>query len=85
MNSKWTSHLVKNKDERAIFHNAVLASEPVLKRLSEILTKDLEAAIREQENPDTYDCPNWQLKQIDCNVTRRLLTKIINLCKVNPE
>lgn len=85
MNSKWTSHLSKDPVKRTEFHNAVKAAIPILSRLINILTKDIEASRREQKKIDLYDCPNWQLMQADCNATQRTLEKIITLCTIKSE
>ena len=85
MNSKWTSHLSKDQVKKAEFSEAVKAALPVLNRLIDILTKDIETSRREQKKIDLYDCPNWQLMQADCNATQRTLDKIINLCKIKSE
>ena len=85
MNSKWTSHLSKDPIRRTEFQSAVKAAMPVLNRLIDILTKDMEASRREQKKIDLYDCPNWQLMQADCNATQRTLEKIINICKLKAE
>ena len=85
MNSKWTAHLSKDPIRRTEFHNAVKAATPVLNRLIDILTKDIETSRREQKKIDLYDCPNWQLMQADCNATQRTLEKITNLCKIKSE
>jgi len=82
MDVKWTAHLSKDPVKKQELAEFVKASAPVLNRLIEILTKDLESSQREQKKIDLYDCPNWQLKQVDCNATQRTLDKIINLCKV---
>ena len=85
MNNKWTSHLSKDQAKKTEFHNAVKAAKPVLTRLIEILTKDLETVRREQKKIDLYDCPNWQLMQADCNATSRTLEKLITLCTIKTE
>ena len=75
MDTKWTAHLSKDPVKKEELHSFVKASAPVLNRLIEILTKDLESSAREQKKIDLYDCPNWQLKQVDCNATQRTLEK----------
>ena len=85
MNSKWTSHLSKDSLKKEEFQSVVKAAYPVLSRLIDILTKDIETNRREQKKIDLYDCPNWQLLQADCNATQRTLDKIINLCKLKSE
>lgn len=82
MDSKWVSHLNTSTIEQDHFRLAVKGASPVLKRLVEILTKDLEHSQREQKKIDHYDSPNWGLTQVDCNATQRTLERIINLCKV---
>lgn len=82
MDKKWTAHLSKEPLKKEELANFIQASAPVLNRLIEILTKDLESSEREQKKIDLYDCPNWQLKQVDCNATQRTLEKIISLVKV---
>lgn len=82
MDVKWTAHLSKTPIEKEELTNQIKAAALVLNRLTDILTKDLESSKREQKKIDLYDCPNWQLKQVDCNATQRTLEKIINLCKV---
>jgi hypothetical protein len=82
MDTRWTAHLGKQPIEKAEFASYIKASTPVLNRLIDILTKDIESSAREQKKSDLYDCPNWQLKQVDCNATQRTLEKIINLIKV---
>ena len=85
MNSKWISHLSKDSLKKEEFKGVVQAASPVLSRLIDILTKDIETNRREQKKIDLYDCPNWQLLQADCNATQRTLDKIINLCKLKSE
>ncbi len=82
MNNKWISHLSKDVVARTEFSNFVKGAKPVLDRLIEILTKDLEANRCEQKKIDLYDCPNWQLMQVDCNATQRTLEKIIKQCNI---
>lgn len=82
MDKRWTSHVATDSIKKEEFANHVKAAAPVLDRLIEILTKDLEASRCEQKKIDLYDCPNWQLMQADCNATQRTLEKIIKLIKV---
>lgn len=82
MDTRWTAHLSKDPIKKEELANYVKASAPVLNRLIDILTKDIELSAKEQKKIDLYDCPHWQLKQVDCNATQRTLEKIINLCKV---
>lgn len=82
MDSKWIAHLSKTPEEQDSFRRVVKGSTPVLNRLVEILTKDLEHSQREQKKIDHYDSPNWALTQVDCNATQRTLERIISLCKV---
>ena len=82
MNNKWIAHLSKDEIARTEFSNFVKGAKPVLTRLIQILTKDLEASRCEQKKIDLYDCPNWQLMQSDCNATQRTLEKIIKLCNI---
>lgn len=82
MDSRWTAHLSKHPVEKQELISFVKASAPVLNRLIDILTKDMQASVREQRKIDHYQSPNWELTQVDCNATQRTLEKIINLCKV---
>lgn len=82
MDTRWTAHLSKEPLQKEEFANLVRVATPVLERLAEILTKDLNHSAKEQKKIDLYDCPNWQLKQVDCNATQRTLENIIKLCKV---
>ncbi len=82
MDTRWTAHLSKQPIEKEELANYIKASAPVLNRLIDILTKDLETSVREQRKIDHYSSPNWELTQVDCNATQRTLEKIINLCKV---
>ncbi len=82
MDTKWASHLSKKPIEQEEFKNYIKASIPVLNRLREILTKDLEQSSREQKKVDHFDTPNWELRQVDCNATQRTLEKIINLLEI---
>ena len=82
MDTRWTAHLTKQPIEKEELANFVKASAPVLNRLIDILTKDLETSKREQRKIDHYESPNWSLTQVDCNATQRTLEKIISLCKV---
>jgi len=82
MDTRWTSHLLKDPVKKEELANAVKGSKLALDRLVEILTKDLHTSQREQRKIDHYTSPNWELMQVDCNATQRVLEKIINLCKV---
>jgi len=82
MDTRWTSHLSKDPVKKEELTKAIKGSRLALDRLEQILTKDLEQSQKEQRKIDHYSSPNWELMQVDCNATQRILDKIINLCKV---
>ena len=49
MDHKWLAHVSKDPIKKDEFKGVVLASKPVLDRLIEILTKDLQASMKEQK------------------------------------
>lgn len=81
MYSRWTSHL-KDPLEKEELKKHIFSSKPILERLVTILTKELDSSVKEQRKIDHYNSPNWELIQVDCNATQRVLDKIIALCKV---
>ena len=85
MHSKWTAHLSKDSLKKEEFSKCVKADYPVLSRLKDILTKDIETNSREQKKIDLYDFPNCHLMQADCNATQRTLEKVLDLCKLKSE
>jgi len=59
---EWTKNL-KDQDEKSNFENKVKSSRAVLERLSEIID-DQDRAINTTEiSINTFDQPNWALKQ----------------------
>jgi hypothetical protein len=76
MNTKWTSHL-KSKAEKDKFRAYLLSNTDTLKRLEELLTKEIDDTVKEMSEEDGYDCPSWAERQAD------RLGKIRTLRKVN--
>ena len=67
MNSKWTSHLSKDSVKKEEFKGVVMSASPVLSRLIDILTKDIETNRREQKKIDLYDLRGFNKPQFGKN------------------
>lgn len=78
MYSVWTEHL-KNPEHKEQFKNTVLASKPVLERLSELLDKREKDMDQTELSLATYDTPSWSHKQAHNNGYRAALKVVRNL------
>lgn len=71
MQSKWTSHLLEEDQER--FKKEIYSSKRVLERLAQICDEEEKDLFSAETN---YDTPNWEYRQADANGYKRCLRRI---------
>lgn len=81
MNTKWTSNL-KTKAEKDKFKEYLLSNTDNLRRLHEILTKEIDETVKEMSEEDSYDCAAWAERQADRLGKIRTLRKVNDLIKI---
>ncbi len=77
MKTRWTKGLAKQ--EELDLRTSLVASIPVLKRLSVLLGADLDRCIKSQESTESYMCPSWAYTQADSIGEQRAYRKILRL------
>lgn len=77
MYSKWFSHLPKNRKNE--FTSQVLASQPVIKRLAEIIVDCLEESRELMKSKDNYSKSSWPYLQADLLGEQRAYERVYKL------
>lgn len=80
MNSKWLSDL--QGQEKIDMRAGLVASRPVLKRLTKLLEDKMSSVESSRLNRDKYDKSSWPYFQADCNGYQRAISEIIKLIEV---
>lgn len=76
MISAWTKHL-KTDEEKDRLKTHILGSKPVLNRLKELVSEELDGLDQRELNDKIYDLPNWDYRQAHGNGYRQAM-KVIN-------
>lgn len=71
MLTKWTSHLRNDPKAKEDFEKSIRGSKYILDRVKDILTEDLDAQERAEEDIRLYDNPSWSHKQAYMNGYRK--------------
>ena len=84
MYTRWTQHL-HDTEEKERFKQEVLSAKRVLDRLNEMVTEDLEALDRSEQDQRIYDLPNWDYRQAHKNGTRQYATAMQKLTDLDQQ
>lgn len=74
--------LTLSKEEKELLEKAYSYSKPLMDRITEILSKDLEKSVKEGDDFSKFQHPNWDLSQAFLSGQREALRSIINLLKL---
>lgn len=74
--------LALSEADKEMIEKAYVFSKPLMERIVEILTKDLEKSIKEGDDFSKFLTPNWELSQAYLSGQREAIRAIINLLKI---
>jgi hypothetical protein len=81
MISAWTDHLQTQEDKKR-FQDG-LRESPYVKRLQELMKKDLDGLSRKERSSKVYDSPNWENRQAHANGYMSCLQEYLTLLNLD--
>jgi len=78
MKTSWLSG-IKDASVKKELRSNFLASKMVRERLAEMLDAKLNSSVRASRSSESYDSPNWALKQADATGYQRALEEVKSL------
>jgi len=83
MITAWTDHIQTPEDKKK-FEDSLRAS-PQLKRLRELMQKDLDSLSRKERSSKVYENPNWANRQAHANGYMSCLQEYLTLLNLDQE